>query len=304
MKTLIIGSAIVDIMMKVENLPQRSGDVVSKERAISVGGCAYNVANTFKLLNQDCSLFVPIGQGVFGSIIEEQLIKDNYEILLKKDYKDNGYCIALIEPDGERTFITYSGLEDDFEKEWFNNINLNEYENIYFEGYKAYSSGGEKIVNRLAKLSKKNIYFCPGPMITSINKRLMKKVMSLNPILHLNEKEIIDYTNIKNLDEAIKSLYLQNRNVIYVTLGSNGVICYDGKTLVRVDGIKVKKVKDTLGAGDAHIATIMLSLSNGKTMENSLKLANLVASKIVEVQGAKIEDVKVIKYLREQYEKY
>ncbi|ALD66521.1 PfkB family carbohydrate kinase [Spiroplasma cantharicola] len=304
MKTLIIGSAIVDIMMQVKNLPQRSGDVVSKERTINVGGCAYNVANIFKLFNQDCSLFVPIGTGVFASIIEQQLIKDEHDILLKKDYKDNGYCIALIEPDGERTFITYSGLEEEFEKQWFKEIDFKEYENIYFEGYKAYSNGGEKIVNELAKLKNKNIYFCPGPMITSISKKVMKKIMSLKPILHLNEKELQDYTNINNLEQAIKTLYLENKNIIYVTLGSKGVAYFDGTIFNKVVGFKVKKIVDTLGAGDAHVATIMLSLSSGKTIEQSLEFANLVASKIVEVQGAKIVNQKIIDYLKEQYENY
>ena len=47
MKTLVLGAAIVDIIMKIPKLPKSGEDVLCTERKLTVGGCAYNVANIF-----------------------------------------------------------------------------------------------------------------------------------------------------------------------------------------------------------------------------------------------------------------
>ena len=50
MRTLVVGAAIVDLMMKVERLPKSGEDIPCKETKTVVGGCAYNVANTLRNL--------------------------------------------------------------------------------------------------------------------------------------------------------------------------------------------------------------------------------------------------------------
>ncbi len=31
---------------------------------------------------------------------------------------DNGWCLALVEPDGERTFMSFSGVENQWNRQW------------------------------------------------------------------------------------------------------------------------------------------------------------------------------------------
>ena len=57
MRTLVVGAAIVDLMMKVERLPKSGEDIPCKETKTVVGGCAYNVANTLR--NLKCEL-IPV----------------------------------------------------------------------------------------------------------------------------------------------------------------------------------------------------------------------------------------------------
>ena len=54
MRTLVVGAAIVDLMMKVERLPKSGEDIPCKETKTVVGGCAYNVANTLRNLKCVC----------------------------------------------------------------------------------------------------------------------------------------------------------------------------------------------------------------------------------------------------------
>lgn len=48
---LIIGAAIVDIIIDLEQLPKTGEDVTAKSTKQSVGGCAYNVADVLSKLN-------------------------------------------------------------------------------------------------------------------------------------------------------------------------------------------------------------------------------------------------------------
>ena len=66
MRTLVVGAAIVDLMMKVERLPKGGEDIPCKETKTVVGGCAYNVANTLRNLNCEHDLCVPVGSGSFA----------------------------------------------------------------------------------------------------------------------------------------------------------------------------------------------------------------------------------------------
>ena len=111
MKTLVLGAAIVDIIMKIPRLPKSGEDILCTERKLTVGGCAYNVANILRGFNVKHDLFVPVGCGIYADIIRRKLNEDGYEILINDLEIDNGYCLCLVEDDGERSFITVNGIE-------------------------------------------------------------------------------------------------------------------------------------------------------------------------------------------------
>ena len=55
--------------------------------------------------------------------------------------------------------------------------------------------------------------------------------------------------------------------------------------LAVISVIAYPKVIDTIGAGDSHIGAIIASLSKGLSLHESIEVANLVASSIVQVEG-------------------
>lgn len=306
MKTLVVGAAIVDIIMKIPRLPKSGEDILCTERKITIGGCAYNVANILKGFNIKHDLFVPVGSGIYGDIIKKKLNEDGYEILINDLEMDNGYCLCLVEDDGERSFITVNGIEANHKKQWFDKLNMKQYENIYLAGYQLLGDKDDIIANWLISQNHKNIFFAPGPVINNINKNTLEKIFSVNPVLHLNEKEALDFTKKENVNDSILNLYELTKNVVFITVGERGVIFYDGENITHVNGEKVNVV-DTIGAGDSHIGAIIsayslwannmnlnyswnnyLSKNNGEDFIKGCKLANKVASEVVQVQGAKI----------------
>lgn len=323
MKTLVLGAAIVDIIMKIPNLPKSGEDVLCTERKLTVGGCAYNVANILRGFNVDHDLFVPIGSGVYADIIRKTLSEDGYDILISDSEMDNGYCLCLVEDNGERTFITVKGIEGVHKREWFNSLNMSQYENIYVAGYQVCEDKDNIISDWLIEQRDKNIFFAPGPVINYIDKNTIKKICSTNPILHLNEKEALDFTKKDNVKDSILYLYELTKNVVFITVGEKGTVFYDGKEIVYIEGESVSVV-DTIGAGDSHIGTIISAYSlneanryflvdskgisldgfNESCFEDNLKydfvsackLANKVAAEVVQIQGAKLS--------REHFDKF
>lgn len=284
MKTLVIGAAIIDIIMKIRRLPKSGEDILCSGTATTVGGCAYNVACTLRNFGVDHDLFVPVGQGMYGDIISSDLKRLGYEILIKDEEMDNGYCLCLVEEDGERTFITVRGSEGRFKESWFHSLSGDDYQNIYVAGYQVCGDSGVIISDWLKTLKGKNVFFAPGPSITQIPEKVMEGIFSVNPILHLNEKEAFDYVGKASIEACLKALYNLSHNLVVVTLGSRGTMFYDGQEIHTVDPCKTEVV-DTIGAGDSHVAAMIAAYSMGADTEKCVELANRAAAGIVGIQG-------------------
>lgn len=288
MKTLVIGAAIIDIIMKIKRLPKSGEDILCSETVSAVGGCVYNVAGTLRGFGVDHDLFVPVGRGMYGDMIAGDLEKLGYQILIREEESDNGYCLCLVEEDGERTFITVKGAEGRFRPSWFEQLSQDAYDSIYVAGYQVCGTSGGVISDWMAgakdRMKEKRVFFAPGPVITDIDQAVMERILSVGPILHLNEKEAFDYAKQPSVEDCLKYLYGLNHNLVVVTMGASGTMYYDGSVMRQVPAYKTQ-VKDTIGAGDSHVAAMIAGYSKGLDTEQCVRLANRVASAIVSIQG-------------------
>ena len=288
MKTLVIGAAIIDIIMKIKRLPKSGEDILCSETVSTVGGCAYNVAGTLRGFGVDHDLFVPVGRGMYGDMIAGDLEKLGYQILIREEESDNGYCLCLVEEDGERTFITVKGAEGRFRPSWFEQLSQDAYDSIYVAGYQVCGASGRVISDWMAgakdRMKEKRVFFAPGPVITDIDQAVMERILSVGPILHLNEKEAFDYAKQPSVEDCLRYLYGLNHNLVVVTMGASGTMYYDGSVMRQVPAYKTQ-VKDTIGAGDSHVAAMIAGYSKGLDTEQCVRLANRVASANVSIQG-------------------
>ena len=288
MKTLVIGAAIIDIIMKIKRLPKSGEDILCSETMTTVGGCDYNVAGTLRGFGVEHDLFVPVGRGMYGDMIAGDLENLGYPILIREEERDNGYCLCLVEEDGERTFITVKGAEGCFRSSWFEPLSPDAYDSIYVAGYQVCGGGGRVISGWMEgagdSLREKRVFFAPGPVITGIESPVMERILSVNPILHINEKEAFDYAKQATVEDCLRYLHSLNHNLVVVTMGAAGTMYYDGRVMKSVPAVKTK-VKDTIGAGDSHVAAMIAGYYKGLDTEQCVRLANRVAASIVGIQG-------------------
>ncbi|MDO4500021.1 MAG: PfkB family carbohydrate kinase [Erysipelotrichaceae bacterium] len=291
-KTLIIGSCTVDIVVPTPKLPKSTEDINSGEHHYSLGGCAYNVAQIFNLLNLPFLHAVTIGSGIYGDFVKKELEKNNFPVF-RTSNESHGACLCLVEDNGERSFIAYHGIEYKFDRSWFKDIDTSEFKQVFVCGLEVEEDTGSEIVSFLEENRIENIYFAPGPRLLTIDKDLLNRLMKLKPIIHLNEQEILDYTNAKDVHEAVRILHKENDNDIIVTLGKDGSLLYSKEeefTLLS----RESEVVDTVGAGDCHLGTYMAYRFMSKDKKEAMHKANLFASEVIRHIGStlKYEDIK------------
>lgn len=282
-KTLVLGSCVCDMVVKVSHLPHAQEDINSKEVSMSLGGMAYNVYNINQLLNNDSIFGCPIGTGQFATMVKTMLSDKGYQPIAEISDEDNGVCICLVDDTKDRTFICQHGAEYLFNEEWYKNIDMADVSYIYVSGLEVEDRNGNELVSFLEKVNKP-IFFAPGPRIKHIDKSLMTRMFKLNCLLHINEEEALSFTNSTNVEQAALKLYEKTNNVVVITLGAKGCLVYNQKTSY-LEGYP-SVVIDTIGAGDCHAGAILACLNHDVDIVEAARFANMVSSKVVSQKGA------------------
>ncbi len=131
---MVVGAAVIDVIADAYALPWRGCDIELKQQSVNVGGCALNIAVALKRLGIEAGNALPLGQGVWAEIIRNRMAKEGLISLIDNAEGDNGWCLALVEPDGERTFMSFSGVENQWNRQWLARLTVAPGSLLYFSG--------------------------------------------------------------------------------------------------------------------------------------------------------------------------
>lgn len=108
--------------------------------------------------------------------------------------------------------------------------------------------------------------------------------------LKLNREELREVTTgvEQSVDRDVADLRKRwNVPNVIVTQGSRGAISYDRSSKVtKAGGVRVSGLEDTVGAGDAFSAVVILGLLRGWPAAKALERANTFAAKVCTIRGA------------------
>ena len=283
-----IGSSVADVIIRIPHLPVRQEDINIESQTLSLGGCAFNAAWMCRLLGGDPLFFSPVGTGIYGDFVRRQLQEHRIDILLESK-EENGCCFCLVESDGERTFLSHHGAEYRFQKEWFSLLDSYGVDTVYVCGLELEEKTGIyisiicKSIRSLPSISLP-VHDCPH-----FRKAVSKTLFNLHCILHLNEEEACSFTGCPTVQQAAESLYERTHNIVIITLGSRGCLLQqEGKcTHIPTEAVQIQ---DTIGAGDAHIGSIIALREQGYSWQDTLRIANRICGYIVSIPGALIHE--------------
>lgn len=285
-RILIIGSAFVDVIVHVPRLPLSGEDVEGSSRQQVVGGCAYNAADAVAKLGIDFDALIPVGEGMIADRVRETFHARGFTVREFRGIGDNGWCLSFVEPDGERTFVSMSGVEKCFKPEWLDEIDLQCADLIYLSGYQADARNAGFIEALLAeKRPDAQILFDPGPCSGSIPEEMFSAILSANTILKVNAQEAKTLAPSATPREAAAALSLLTAQSVIVTDGARGAYAAQASKVSHLQGFPVHVV-DTIGSGDAHAGGVLAGLASGFTLAEAVLPGNAVASWVTAQEGA------------------
>ncbi len=291
-KILVIGSAVADVIINLEDrLPRTGQDVHVRSQEMRMGGCAYNTFDMIRHFRVPAIPFFSVGTGAYGDFVRNELSRRGIQSPVPSPNEDNGCCYCFIEPDGERTFISYHGVEYRFYAPWFDLLDPGEIDSVYVCGLEIEEKTGINIVRFLEANPRLKIFFSPGPRFEHIELDLIDRMMALHPVLHLNRMEACALAHSASLEEAASRLTERTGTTVIITLGPDGCFYKESASDPghAVPPVPARQI-DTVGAGDAHIGAVMACLHLGYPLEKAIETANRISSKVVSVHGALLTD--------------
>lgn len=287
-RTLVLGAAFVDVLMTVPRLPISGEDVTGDWLGNQIGGSAFNVFGSLRYAHQVADLGVPIGQGPYADQIKQFLKQHNLSSLFKSDEKDNGWDLAMIEPSGERTFLTAPGIEQCWRPEWFKQVEMAQYDTIYVSGYEMEAvQAANVILDQLEKRRSDSVLlFDASPRIAAIDDTIIKRLKSQKAWFHCNESELNQLTNQADFSDRVSQLVKATQAPVIVTLGGRGafVMTPQMSTGELVPATSVPVV-NTIGAGDTHCGGLLAGLNQGMTLKDAVAFANQLAGRVVQLES-------------------
>jgi sugar/nucleoside kinase (ribokinase family) len=312
-KILGIGNAIVDILAKVDdeflikrNFIKGSMKLINKSEfedlkknikieKIVAGGSVANTMSGIAYLKGSPSFIGKINSDSFGRIYQKSLedINVKFPYLQKNENLPTGASIILITPDSERTMCTYLGISSHLSENDINENNILENELIFLEGYLWDKGISEKMFKHAINLSKNNKVkiamslsdiFC----VTRHKKDFYSLLKNDLDILIGNENEINELTSQKNLFDSISELK-ELKKLIVVTRSENGSFAIKDNEIINCDSIKVNKILDLTGAGDLFAAGFLKEYIEKSEIKKCLMTGSVLASKVIQKIGARLE---------------
>lgn len=286
---VVIGAAFADMILHLDALPHSGSDVSARDGGQQIGGCAFNVARALARLELAPVNAIPVGNGRWGQAVAQKMAQENLPVLLHHTTHDNGWCLALVEANKERTFITVEGCEQHWSTALLAKIPLPQDAIIYASGYEMAS---QELCQWLLGLAEdKTLFIDFGPRLSGLDISFIQALLRKRPVLTLNRDEL-SVLSARLYGQENATLDAASRLVNDWHLP---VICRfdkDGAWVVDPDAEPQHipacrvNVHDTIAAGDSHCAGAIAGLACGMDLPQATHLGNEVAAIVVSKPGS------------------
>jgi sugar/nucleoside kinase (ribokinase family) len=212
--------------------------------------------------------------------------------LAEKD-KPTGVCGIVVTPDHERTMFTHLGACQDYSPADVAWELLRDSRYFYSTGYMWDTEPQKKALHAvLDKAAEWGIPCCfdlADPFVVDRYYRELEEwIRGRFAIVFGNREELSRMTDCVGSDEEILGKASDLAPLVVMKTGKKGCLIRSGDLRYAVPGESVQ-ARDTTGAGDSFAAGFLYGLLLKKDLETCGVLANRVASRIVQVEGCRVD---------------
>jgi sugar/nucleoside kinase (ribokinase family) len=317
---LAIGNAIVDVIaqaddafLAAEGLAKGSMRLIDPDEATQLyekmapgretsGGSAANTVAGIAALGGRAGFIGQVADDQLGEVFSHDIraLGVEYDTPAIDRGVPTARCLILVTPDAQRTMNTFLGASQHLPAAALDPKQIEDAAILYLEGYlwdpEEPRAAMEQAI-AIARAAGRKVAFTLSDSFCIARHRdgfLGLINGGYVDILFANEAEIGELTGKSDLEDAIAAAAAKVP-VLVVTRSEKGAIGIANGERAEVGAEPVAEVLDTTGAGDLFAAGFLAGQSQGRSLEQSLRMGAIAAAEVISHYGARPEaDLKAL----------
>ena len=294
-RVVLMGQILVDRVLQGARPIHGGGSEWARDGGTHVGG-GFNALVAARRMGAEAISLSPIGAGPHASMIEAALAREGIvDAGPRVDGVDNGFCIAMIGHDAERTFISTKGAETMApETAWADFVRtMSPGDVLYIDGYLMDHPANREAAEAALRVLPEGVRVLldVSPVIG-----IPESLPTRHAIISMNSVEARAIAQQSRLNGYLPFDSLSCRlaqtlgHDTLIRLGASGALFArsgspDSETSAAQIPTPTVDAVDTNGAGDAHSGVLAASLALGIPLERGLILANCAGALASTVPG-------------------
>ncbi|KAB1198171.1 MULTISPECIES: carbohydrate kinase family protein [Haloferax] len=254
-----VGSAVIDHIYSLSNLPKPDGGAFAREHTTDVGGVAANVASGLAEFGNKTGVISRIGRDVAAEIETDLQARDIDCTRIQIGSEESSYTLILRGPDGERMIVAGGQSVP--------NLRLDERDIEYASDASVVFTSAyapDEAVLRLVTARERGeistlVFDLAGPLSELEGRgtapETIDRLLSVVDLFVVGEVAARSYFG-GGPDEVIATLTQRGVSRAALTQGSDGALLLEGDTVHEIPAFDVD-VNDTTGAGDTFTAGLI-----------------------------------------------
>ena len=294
-RVVLMGQILVDRVLQGAGPIHGGGSEWARDGGTHVGG-GFNALVAARRMGAEAISLSPIGAGPHASMIEAALAREGIvDAGPRVDGVDNGFCVAMIGHDAERTFISTKGAETMApETAWADFVRtMSPGDVLYIDGYLMDHPANREAAEAALRILPEGVRVLldVSPVIG-----IPESLPARHAIISMNSVEARAIAQQSRLNGYLPFGSLSCRlaqtlgHDTLIRLGASGALFArsaspDSETSAAHIPTPTIDAVDTNGAGDAHTGVLAASLALGIPLERGLVLANCAGALASTVPG-------------------
>jgi len=282
MKISVVGGANVDInSTPLQAFVERDSN--PSRVCFTDGGVGRNIAHNLALLGADVQLLTLFGDDAMGRQLMEHCQDAGIGLAMSETVADGRTCLFVCINDNQGEMAAAAAdmdLMDRLTPEW-----LEPRMRIICQSDAIVADANlpEETLRYLLSNTDLPVFIdCVSvPKAQKLRSAIDHGMLSSHCILKLNRHEAASlagmHVDADNVREAAEWFIAHGVAEVYITLGSGGTYCHNGRAAMLIPTVEQQAVNAT-GAGDAFFAGLIFSRLNGKDSEQSIAFGHRAAA--------------------------
>jgi len=277
-----VGSAVVDRLYGLSNLPEPDGGAFVREEATATGGVAANVAAALAELGRETGVVSRVGADEDGDRVLADLRERGIDATrIARGDERTSYSLILRDPDGERMIVAGGESVPELRLDAADRAYLRRADVVFTSAY-----APDRVTGGLADAAGSGelpplVFDLSGPLAElddrATRPATIDALCSACDLFVANEVSARSYLGV-GPRAAIAELRERGVSRAAITRGEAGALLFDGESVTEIPAFDVATV-DTTGAGDAFTAGLIHAwLLDGRPTKEAGRFAAATAA--------------------------